>query len=74
MSTKSSIKWKDQTADAPGFHLYEDVTDFEPDPPVYLRLDGVQVDLETSGENGASVTVVIPRATAKELGLLTPNS
>ena len=73
MSTKSSIKWKEQTAGGPGYHLYDDVLDFEEDPPVYLRLDGVQVELETTGDSGASVTVVLPRAIARELGLL-PNA
>lgn len=69
MSTKSSIKWKEQT-DAPGYHLYDDVMDYQDDPPIYLRLDGVHVELHTQNEPGASVTVTIPRATARELGLL----
>lgn len=73
MSTKSSIKWKEPTADGPGYHLYEDVLDFEDDPPVYLRLDGVQVELETC-DGGASITLALPRAIARELGLLTPNA
>jgi hypothetical protein len=72
MSTRSSIKWKEHTADSPGYHLYDDVLDFEDDPPVYLRLDGVHVELET-GEDGASVTVTLPRSIARELGLV-PNS
>ena len=71
MSTKSSIKWKEQTADAAGYHLYDDVMDqFEKgEPPVYLRLDGVAVELCTQ-TIGVSVTVTIPRAIARELGLL----
>ena len=71
MSTKSSIKWREQTDDAPGFHLYDDcletMTDAE--APVYLRLDGVQVELETQGA-GATLTVQIPREMARALGLL----
>jgi len=73
MSTKQSIKWKDQTTAYPGYHLYEDVLDFETDPPVYLRLDGVHVELETCGESGAAVTVTLPRSIARELGLM-PNA
>ncbi len=73
MSTKSSIKWKDHTTDSPGFHLYSDVMDFEDDPPVYLRLDGVQVEMETLCDGGASVTVTLPGVIARELGLLPPN-
>lgn len=76
MSTKSSIKWRDQSEDTPGFHLYEDVSDslsrdegFE--PPVYLSLEGVAVvQLETLATGGAAVTVAIPRELARELGLL----
>ena len=72
MSTKSSIKWKEHTAEGPGYHLYDDVLDFEEDPPVYLRLDGVQIELVTLGDAGASVTITLPRAIARELGLV-PN-
>ena len=76
MSTKSSIKWRHRANERPGFHLYDDVLDAfgaeegAPEPPVYLRLDGVQVQLETLGEHGASVTVTLPRELARELGLL----
>jgi len=73
VSTKSSIKWKDHTEDGPGYHLYDDVLDFEDDPPVYLRLDGVQVEMETC-DGGASVTITLPRSIARDLGLLPPNA
>jgi hypothetical protein len=71
MSTKSSIKWN--LAGDVGYHLYTDVFDgFDSDdPPVYLQLNGVHVELATM-ENGASVTVTIPAAIARELGLLAP--
>jgi hypothetical protein len=71
MSTKSSIKWKEQTVDTAGYHLYDDVMDqYESDnPPVYLRLDGVGCELHTQ-TMGVSVTVTIPRAIAIELGLV----
>lgn len=78
MSTKSSIKWRDHSAAQPGFHLYDDVMNSfgaqegEPEPAVYLRLDGLQVHLETHQEGGASVTVAIPREMARVLGLLPP--
>jgi hypothetical protein len=38
--------------------------------PVYLRLEGVQVHLETLAREGAVVTIEIPEETAKELGLI----
>lgn len=69
MSTKSSIKWKEQTTESAGYHLYDDVMDYSDDPPVYLRLDGVDCELHTQ-TLGVSVTVTIPRAIARELGLL----
>ena len=73
MSTKSSIKWKDQD-ESPGYHLYHDLFDDmhqEYDRPVYLRLDGVQiVELYTQNGGGASLTVTIPTSIARELGLL----
>lgn len=76
MSTKNSIKARHRTSERPGFHLYDDVLDSlgardgAPKPPVYLCLDGVPVQLETLNGAGASVTVAIPRALARELGLL----
>jgi len=78
MSTKSSIKARSHTKDRPGFHLYDDVLDElaaidgDPETPVYLRLDGVSVRLETLSSGGASVTVALPREMARELGLLPP--
>lgn len=74
MSTKSSIKWREQIDGAPGFHLYEDC--FEAladgkDAPVYLRLDGVEVvDLSTQAGGGATVEVRLSRELALSLGLL----
>jgi len=76
MSTKISLKWRQRTPEHPGFHLYDDVldefvsSDDGLEPPVYLCLDGVQVQLETLGTEGASVTVSLPRELARELGLL----
>ncbi len=76
MSTKASIKSRIRTEDQPGFHLYDDVLDDcganneAPEPPVYLSLDGVRVQLETLNDGGASVTIAIPRALARELGFL----
>lgn len=77
MSTKSSIKWSRPDV-GPGFHLYYDVMDSFGDsrgePPVYLQLDGVQVEVMTLENGGASVTVTIPHNIAVELGLLRPVS
>lgn len=79
MSTKVSIKWRDGTPTQPGFHLYEDCMDSlvvdggDGEPPVYLRLDGVAVQLQTLAAAGASVTIAFPRSLARELGLLPPS-
>lgn len=75
MSTRVSIKSRDPSAGLPSFHLYEDVLDSfgmetEVEQPVYLQLDGVDVRFETTKTGAASVTVVLPRAVARELGLL----
>lgn len=73
MSTKCTIKWKDRTGEGPGYHLYYDcLDDGVQEPPVYLRLDGVHVEVRAD-DAGASVTVMIPTAIARELGLLSPN-
>jgi hypothetical protein len=77
VSTKSSIKWRAKTEGSPGFHIYEDTSgsfgaDDVAEPPVYLSLDGVAVQVETLGSGGAAVTIAIPRELARELGLL-PN-
>ena len=80
MSTKVTVKWRAQSASQSGFQLYEDVLDSLGDDvdrdgaPVYLRLDGVALDLHTLDGGGASVTVVLPRELARELGLLQPSS
>lgn len=77
MSTKSSVKARSRTSERPGFHLYDDVLDSldardgAPEPPVYLRLDGIAAQLETLNSGGATVTVALPREMARELGLLT---
>lgn len=73
MSTKSSIKWSQEEPGKPGFHLYDDVMfDLQgvEDPPVFLQISGVQVELHTMESGGASVTMEIPRQMAIELGLL----
>lgn len=75
MSTRYTIKWREPSAGLPGFCLFEEV--FEaPGPdgelPVYLHLHGVGVELETMDESGAAVTLKMPRASARELGLLQP--
>jgi hypothetical protein len=78
MSTKVTMKWRAQSVSQPGFQLYEDVLDSlgddvdRDDVPVYLRLDGVTLDLHTLPGGGASVTVALPRELARELGLLQP--
>ena len=77
MSTRVTIKYRCQSVEGPGFHLYDDVLDSfgaddESQSPVYLCLDGVAATLQTLDSGGASVTVVLPRDLARELGLLAP--
>jgi hypothetical protein len=74
MSTRCSIKFREQDGDTPGFHLWEEAfekLDHGDNAPVYLRLDGVQVsDLERIPGGGVSVCVVLPREMAIALGLV----
>lgn len=75
MSTKATIKSRTRTEELPGFHLYDDVLDdfagdAEVEPPVYLTLEGVAVELQTRCPGGDWVTLAIPRALARELGIL----
>jgi hypothetical protein len=76
MSTKVSIRQRRTEATRPGFHLYEDCIDEligDGEPPVYLQFHNIAVRLETLDTPGATVTLVIPRALARELGLLSPD-
>jgi len=74
MSTRCSIKWREQEDETPGFHLWEDAWDrvnHGDNAPVFLCLEGVQIsDLETIPGGGASVTVYLPREMAIALGLV----
>jgi hypothetical protein len=78
MSTKVSILARGATSSEPGFHLYWDRLDDlsagtdDETMPVYLRLDGVEVELRTLPTGGASVTITLPNELARELGLLRP--
>ncbi len=75
MSTKVTIRSSSPTEGTPGFHLYEDAVEAlasadGAEPPVYLQLEGVQVELQTLEGGGASLTVSLPRSVARELGLI----
>ena len=81
MSTKVTLKSRLRVDGQPGFHLYDDVlTEMAselaeeggstPAPPVYLTLEGVEVELQTLPSGGAAVTLTIPRNIARELGLV----
>ncbi len=65
MSTRSTIKHS-RPDGAPGYHTFIDLFDHGDDQPFHLELFGVEADLSTSG----NLHVVIPRAMARELGLL----
>lgn len=74
MSTKVVIRSRIATTSEPGFQLYWDCLDelaavSEENIPLFLRLDGVAVELSTLPTGGASVTVKLPRGLALELGL-----
>ena len=71
MSTKCTIAYRYETADEPGFHLYEDCFDIDDGAgmPVYLQLDGIHTGLETR-RCGATVTVKLYREMAQVLGLI----
>lgn len=70
MSTRSSIKYS-RPDDGPGYHLFDDcfetLTEGE-NARVELELFGVEAEMSTGGY----VRVVLPRAMARELGLLPP--
>ncbi len=81
MSTKAILKSRLRVDGQPGFHLYDDVLTemaYElaqeggstPALPVYLTLEGVEVELRTLPSGGAAVTLTIPRDIARELGLV----
>lgn len=76
MSTKVTLKSFARTDRLPGFHVYDDVLDYfgdqdlRFDAPVYLKLEGVEVAVETLATGGVSVTIKVPRGTASELGLV----
>ena len=75
MSSKVSIAWNEPEEGEPSFLLYEDVLDSfgaadTDSSPLYLRLAGVSVELQTLPAGGAALTVVLTRKLAGELGLL----
>lgn len=85
MSTKATLKSRLLVEGRPGFHLYEDMLtelvnesvedgDAAADPPVYLTLEGIDVELRTLPSGGAAVTLSIPRDIARELGLVPAES
>jgi hypothetical protein len=70
MSTKSTIKYREATDDAPGFHLYDDVIYGADRGEVYLEISGIHAEMSTLSEGGVTVTLALPRDLARELGLL----
>ena len=74
MSTKVTIRARQATPTAPGFHLYEECFQEEDKPSVYLLLDGVAVEMQTLPAGGATLTIALPRDLALELGLLRTGS
>ena len=68
MSTKATLSHHISAAGEPSWHFYEEV--FE-EGVVYLEVRGVNVELMTSGQGGAVVTIRLPVETATQLGLHT---
>lgn len=71
MSTKSSIRYQKKEGDLPAWHLYEEA--FEKTDVVYLELEGVQADvtmIDTPNAYSSTVLLRLPKATARQLGLL----
>lgn len=70
MSTKVTIRH------GAAFHLYSDALENvfgDSDTPpthLYLTLEGVHVQLDTSPDSGPTVTLRLPRELAVEVGLL----
>jgi len=67
MSTKETIKYREEGVEGCGFHLYSEIFDEE---NVYLRLDCVHASLNTLHEAGAEVTLTLPLELARALGLI----
>jgi hypothetical protein len=73
MSTKNSLKYERDEATAQQVHVYQDVFDEE---HVCLELEGFPFEtassVELSGQGKARITVRLPNAWARKLGLLEP--
>jgi hypothetical protein len=74
MSTKSTIRFQQKEGELPGWQLYTEL--FEKEDNVYLELEGVQADVTMIGSllGSAPGTVLLrlPTATARQLGLVSP--
>jgi hypothetical protein len=74
VSTKSTRRYEIDEETRQGFHLYDEC--FDDEGNVYLKLEGFQFEASTSGElSGDGVphlTVKLPRAWARKLGLIEP--
>ena len=70
MSTRTTLKYRAQTEEMPGYHIFEDVMDIGDNRPIYLRLDGVEIEDLYTSENGTGVTVRLPKELAQAMGLL----
>ena len=67
MSTKTTIKYEHDADSRSGYHLYTEWYDeLEENEVVHLELNGVAFD----ANSGGTVSVAIPIAWAKKLGLI----
>lgn len=76
MSTKRTLKVQLDDTGA-GFHLYQDTEELDDDGngPVHLDLENVTFEAGAGHKpGGGGVDVTIPRAWARALGLLTPDT
>jgi hypothetical protein len=71
MSTKSSLKFERDDATGELFHLYNEIFD---DDYVYLEVEGFHFEaassMDLSGKWGPRLTLKLPNAWARKLGLI----
>lgn len=73
MSTKSSIFYRDPTADEPSVHIYEDALAWMRDEAsgIYIEIQGaIALKVETLRNARTAVTIQLPRKTAMAIGLI----
>jgi hypothetical protein len=72
MSTKANIRFQQKEGELPRWQVYEEL--FEKEDVVYLEVEGIQADVTMIGSlwgaDAGTVTLRLPAATARQLGLV----